>query len=79
MLRPVRISIIAISVVLLLLSMQVGVEAKKKTKRKKRTTGNVAVVVVPLTVSPAVPDDSFVNNAAPSYVAPSSPASQGGM
>jgi hypothetical protein len=79
MLRPVRISIIAITVVLVLLTMQVGVEAKKKTKRKKRTTRSVAVVVVPLTVSPAVPDDSFVNNAAPSYVAPSSPASQGGM
>ena len=64
--------------VLLLLTMQVGVEAKKKTKRKKRTTRSVAVVVMPLT-SPAVPDDSFVNNAAPSHVASSSPASQGGM
>ncbi len=79
MLRPVRMSIIAISVVLVLLTMQVGVEAKKKTKRKNRTTRSVAVVVMPLTVSPAVPDDSFVNTAAPSHVAPSSPASQGGM
>jgi hypothetical protein len=79
MLRPVRMSLIAISVVFVLLTMQVGVEAKKKTKRKKRTTRSVAAVVVPLTFSPAVPDDSFVNTAAPSHVAPSSPASQGRM
>jgi len=79
MLRPVRMLIISISVVLVLLTMQIGVEAKKKTKRKHRTTRSVPMIVVPFTLSPASSDDSFINNAAPTHVAPSSQVGQGGI
>ena len=79
MLRLVRMLMVAISIVLVLLTMQIGVEAKKKTKRKHRTTRSAPVIVVPFTLSPAISDDSFINTAAPSHVAPSSQVGQGGM
>lgn len=56
--RPVRISIIAISVILVLFAMQVGVLAKKKksSKRKSRAPRNVSVVFrgLPVIVTPPV-------------------------
>ena len=45
MVRPVRMSIIAISVILMLLTLQVGVSAKKKSsKRKSRVARSVPVI-----------------------------------
>src|SRR5438876_1418756 len=79
MLRLVRMLMVAISIVLVLLTMQIGVEAKKKTKRKHRTTRSAPVIVVPFTLSPAISDDSFINTAAPTHVAPSSQVGQGGV
>ncbi|HXM36484.1 MAG TPA: lamin tail domain-containing protein [Pyrinomonadaceae bacterium] len=83
--RPVRMSIIAISTVLVLFTMQIGVAAKKKSsKRRHRTARSTPVVVTPPVFSPVVgttagEDDVFVNNAAPTRVAPSAPARTGGM
>jgi hypothetical protein len=62
MVRPVRMLIIAISVVLVLLTLQIGVSAKKKSsKRKSRVVRSVPVVFmapmvrsVPVIVNPPV-------------------------
>lgn len=79
--RSVRISMTAIAAVLVLLTMQIGVSAKKKSsKRKQRTTQSTAVVVTPPALSPvSSTDDVFVNSAAPTRVAPATPAQTGGM
>src|SRR5258708_2310814 len=82
--RPVRMSIIAISTVLVLFTLQIGVAAKKKSsKRRHKTALSTPVVVTPPVFSPADAttggDDTFVNNAAPTRVAPSAPARTGGM
>jgi hypothetical protein len=91
MVRPVRMSMIAISVVFVLLTLQIPVEAKKKSsKRKKRAARSArVVVVVPPIFSPESSGDVFINNAAaparaiapaPSrVVAPSSPTKGGSM
>src|SRR6187455_2946841 len=51
MVRPVRVSIIAISVVLVLFTVPLGVSAKKKiSKRKNRKAQNVTVMVMPRVV-----------------------------
>jgi Lamin Tail Domain len=70
MVRPVRMSIIALSAVLVLFTMQIGVDAKKKSsKRKHRTATSTPVIVSPPVLSPVVDDESFVNTAAPTTVA----------
>jgi hypothetical protein len=79
MVRPVRMSIMVISVVLVLFTMQIGVSAKKKSsKRKSRSARSVPVVAMPSallgmpviitapTLSPTVPDQSLVNISASS-------------
>ena len=77
MVRPVRMSIMALSVVLVLFTMQIGVSAKKKSsKRKSRAARsvpvmfmapvqrNLPVVVTAPVLSPAVADDFFLNMSA---------------
>lgn len=94
MVRPVRMSIIAISAVLVLFTMQVGVSAKKKnSKRKSRAAASaplifmapvqrsVPVVVKPPVLTPAVADASLMNMSAPGQrasVAPSAPTTTSG-
>ena len=85
MVRPVRMSIMAISVVLVLFTMQIGVSAKKKSsKRKSRSARSVPVVVmpsalrsrpvifIPPVLSPVVATDTLVNMAASTQRATSS-------
>jgi hypothetical protein len=85
MVRPVRMSIMAISVVLVLFTMQIGVSAKKKSsKRKSRAARSVPVVVMPSALrsrpvifmppvlSPVVATDTLVNMAASTQRATSS-------
>ena len=74
MCRPVRMSMLAMSVVLVLLTMQIGVEAKKKNSKRKKTARSAPVIVLPPTFAPTVADDILINNATPSQVAPSAPA-----
>lgn len=94
MVRPVRMSIIAISAVLVLFTMQVGVSAKKKnSKRKSRPPASaplifmapvqrsVPVVLKPPVLTPAVADASLINMSAPGQrasVAPSAPTTTSG-
>ena len=73
MVRPVRMSIIAIFAVLVLFTMQIGVSAKqKRPKRKHRTARSVSVIVMPPVLYPAVADN--INAAAPTQEA-STPSS----
>jgi hypothetical protein len=78
MVRPVRMSIIAISVVLVLFTMQIGVSAKKKSsKRKSRAARSVStfvmpsarpsvpVIVTPPVLSSAVAQDSLIHMSTP--------------
>ncbi len=78
MVRPVRISIVALSAVLVLFTMQIGVSAKKKSsKRKSRAARSVPVIfmapvqrsvqliVTAPVLSPAVADDSLIHMSAP--------------
>ena len=44
MCRPVRMSMLAMSVVLVLLTMQIGVEAKKKNSKRKKTAQSAPVI-----------------------------------
>ncbi len=87
MVRPVRMSIIAISAVLVLFTMQVGVSAKKKnSKRKSRATTSVPltfmapvqrsvpVVVTPPVLSPAVARGNLSNMSAPGQQTSSAPS-----
>ncbi|MEP6636742.1 MAG: lamin tail domain-containing protein [Acidobacteriota bacterium] len=94
MVRPVRMSIIAISAVLVLFTMQVGVSAKKKnSKRQSRAAASVPlifmapvqrsapVVVKPPVLTPAVADASLMNMSAPGQrasVAPAAPTTTSG-
>ncbi len=83
MVRPVRMSIMAISVVLVLFTMQIGVSAKKKSsKRKSRAARSVfvmpsalrsrPVIFIPPVLSPVVATDTLVNMAASTQRATSS-------
>ncbi len=85
MVRPIRISIIAISVILVLFTMQIGVSAKKKSSKRKTRSArsvpvifmapvqrNVPVVVTLPVLSPAVATDTLVNMAASTQRATSS-------
>jgi hypothetical protein len=78
MVRPFRMSIIAISAILVLSAMQIDVAAKKKSaKRKNRTARSVPVIfmapvqrsvpviVTPPVLSSAVADDSLIHMSAP--------------
>ena len=78
MVRPVRMLIIAISVVLVLLTLQVGVSAKKKSsKRKSRAVRSVPVmfmapigrsvpvIVTPPVLTPAVTGATFMRSDTP--------------
>jgi hypothetical protein len=86
MVRPVRMSIIAIFAILVLFTMQIGVSAKKKSsKRKSRAARSVPVIfmapvqrsvpviVTPPVLSPAVADDLFFIRAAPTQAKPAAP------
>ena len=72
MVRPVRISITAISVILVLLTMQIGVAAKKKSsKRKARKAQSAPVILMPqgvlhapVVVRPAVLSDTVAQGPA---------------
>ncbi len=90
MVRPVRMSIIAISVVLMLLTLQVGVLAKKKSsKRKSRVVRStpvvfmtpleraVPIIVTPPALSPTLAGGSFMRaegSAQTPQKAPAAPA-----
>jgi len=88
MVRPVRMSIIAVSVILMLLTLQVGVSAKKKSsKRKSRVARSVPVIFmapvgrsVPVIVTspvltPAVTGATFMRSGTPAQAPqPAAPA-----
>ena len=78
MVRPVRMSIIAISAILVLFTLQIGVSAKKKSSKRKNRTArsmpvifmapvqrSVPVIVTPPVLSPAAADNFFMNMSAP--------------
>ena len=78
MVRPVRMLIIAISVILVLLTLQIGVSAKKKSsKRKSRVVRSVPVIfmapigrsvpviVTPPVLTPAVTGATFMRSDTP--------------
>jgi len=55
MVRPVRMSIIAVSVILMLLTLQVGVSAKKKSSRRKSRVARSVPVIFMAPVGRSVP------------------------
>lgn len=78
MVRPVRLSLIALSVVLMLFTMQVGVSAKKRNvKKKSKAARSVPIFVMPMApqrepvivqapvLTPTVRNSSLLNMSAP--------------
>ena len=67
MVRPARISIIAIATVFVLFTLQIGVLAKPKRSRRHKAR-SASVIITPPVMSPAVNDDISINTAAPTHV-----------